>query len=468
MNKSPSPDKQLDALKVMPHSVEAEQAVLGGLMLDNNAWETVSEILIEEDFYRIEHRVIFRAFSALSNRDAPFDVLTLSDSLKQQNQLSDVKGEAYLFELAKNTPSAANILAYADIVRERSVLRQLVTAANEIASNAFRTEGRTAQELLDYAEQTVFKISEQGGEAQGGGPQNINTVMAHALDNIQTRFDAKGALLGLSTGFKDLDAKTSGLQEGELVIVAARPSMGKTTFAMNIAESAALDLARNNNNKAVLVFSMEMPAEQLVMRMIASLGRIELQRLRTGRLRDEDWPRITSTVSMFSQSKLLIDDSAGLTPSEVRARARRVAREYGGVALIVIDYLQLMQVPGYTNNRVAEVSEISRSLKALAKELKVPVIALSQLNRSLETRPDKRPVMSDIRESGSIEQDADLILFIYRDEVYNENTQDKNIAEVIIGKQRNGPIGKSRLRFDGHFTKFDNLDEYHYTGGEEH
>jgi replicative DNA helicase len=467
MNKSSSPDKQLDALKVMPHSIEAEQAVLGGLMLDNDAWEGVSELVTEEDFYRLEHRVIFRAFSSLSNRDAPFDVLTLSDSLKQQNQLAEVKGEAYLFELAKNTPSAANILAYADIVRERSVLRQLVSAANEIASNAFRTEGRTAQELLDYAEQKVFQISEQG-ESQSSGPQNINMVMAHALDNIQTRFDSKGALLGLSTGFKDLDSKTSGLQEGELVIVAARPSMGKTTFAMNIAESAALDLARNNSNKAVLVFSMEMPAEQLVMRMIASLGRIELQRLRTGRLRDEDWPRITSTVSMFSQSKLLIDDSAGLSPTDVRTRARRVAREYGGLALIVIDYLQLMQIPGRGDNRVAEVSEISRSLKALAKELKVPVIALSQLNRSLENRPNKRPVMSDIRESGSIEQDADLILFIYRDEVYNENTQEKNIAEVIIGKQRNGPIGTSRLRFDGHFTKFDNLDEYHYTGGEEH
>jgi replicative DNA helicase len=461
-------DTKLDSLKVMPHSIEAEQAVLGGLMLDNNAWDSVVEILGEEDFYRSEHRVIFRAFLSLSNRDAPFDVLTLSDSLKQQNQLNDVKGEAYLFELAKNTPSAANILAYADIVRERSVLRQLVTAANEIANNAFRTEGRTAQELLDQAEQTVFKISEQGGDAHGGGPQNINTVMAHALDNIQTRFDSKGALLGLSSGFKDLDDKTSGLQEGELVIIAARPSMGKTSFAMNIAESAALTLAQQNNNKAVLVFSMEMPAEQLVMRMISSLGRIELQRLRTGRLRDEDWPRITSTVSMFSQSKLLIDDSAGLSPSEVRARARRVARDYGGIALIVIDYLQLMQVPGMLNNRVAEVSEISRSLKALAKELKVPVIALSQLNRSLETRPDKRPVMSDIRESGSIEQDADLILFIYRDEVYNENTQDRNVAEVIIGKQRNGPIGKSRLRFDGHFTRFDNLDEYHYQGGEEH
>jgi replicative DNA helicase len=456
-------DKQLDALKVMPHSIEAEQAVLGGLMLDNNAWDGVIELLTEEDFYRSEHRVIFRAFSALSNRDAPFDVLTLSDSLKQQGQLEAAKGEAYLFELAKNTPSAANILAYADIVRERSILRQLVTAANQIASNAFHPGGRIAQELLDEAEQTVFKISERG-DSQKSGPQNINAIMAHALENIQTRFDAKGALLGLSSGFKDLDNKTSGLQEGELIIVAARPSMGKTTFAMNIAEHAALDLARNHNNKAVLVFSMEMPAEQLVMRMIASLGRIELQRLRTGRLRDEDWPRITSTVSMFSQSKLLIDDSPSLTPSEVRTRARRVARDYGGLSLIVIDYLQLMQVPGKNDNRVAEVSEISRSLKALAKELKVPVIALSQLNRSLETRPNKRPVMSDIRESGSIEQDADLILFIYRDEVYNEETQDKNVAEVIIGKQRNGPIGTSRLRFDGHFTKFDNLEEHHYSG----
>lgn len=466
--KAPPQDSQTEGLKILPHSIEAERAVLGGLMLDNDAWQVITERLNEDDFYRPEHSVIFRAFSALANRGAPFDVLTLSDSLKQQNQLQAASGEAYLFELAKNTPTAANILAYADIVRERSILRKLVRAANEIANHAFRTEGRSAKELLDIAEQKVFQISAQGGDAYGGGPQNINLIMAQTLDHIQMRYEAKGSLIGLSTGFKDLDIKTAGLQAGDLIIIAARPSIGKTSFAMNIAENAALELTKQNSPKAVLVFSMEMPAEQLVTRMIASLGRIELQRLRTGRLRDEDWPRITSTITMFSQTKLLIDDTPALSPLDMRTRARRVAREYDGLSLIVIDYLQLMKVPGNNENRVAEVSEISRSLKALAKELKVPVVALSQLNRSLESRPNKRPVMSDIRESGSIEQDADLILFIYRDEVYNENTQDKNIAEVIIGKQRNGPLGSTRLRFDGHFTRFDNLDEYHYVGGEPH
>jgi replicative DNA helicase len=456
----------LESLKILPHSIEAEQAVLGGLILDNEAWDGVSERLSEEDFYLPEHRALFRAFTSLANRQLSFDTVTLKDLLKQQNELRAAT-DGYLLGLANNTPTAANILAYADIVRERSILRQLVSAANGIASQAFRPEGRSAKELLDNAEQKIFQISEQG-EVHGTGPQNINTVMSHALDNIQVRYDAKGSLIGLSTGFSDLDEKTSGLQAGELIIVAGRPSMGKTGFAMNIAENAALELSKKNQSKAVLVFSMEMPSDQLVMRMISSLGKVELQRLRTGRLRDEDWPRITSTVSLFSQTKLLIDETPALSPAEVRARARRVAREYGGLALIVVDYLQLMQAPGSNENRVTEVSAISRSLKALAKELKVPVIALSQLNRSLETRPNKRPVMSDIRESGSIEQDADLILFIYRDEVYNENTADKNIAELIIGKQRNGPIGSLKLRFDGHFTRFDNLEQYQYSDRELH
>lgn len=451
----------IDDIKILPHSIEAEQAVLGGLMLDNEALENVSERLSKDDFYRPEHRIIFCTFSALANRNAPFDVLTLSDFLKQQNQLHEVNGESYLFELVKNTPTAANILAYADIVRERSISRQLITAANEIANQAFRPEGRTTKELLDNAEQQIFKINEDG-DFHGTAPQNINTIMANTLANIQTRFDAKNGLIGLTTGFTDLDHKTSGLQAGELTIIAGRPSMGKTALAMNIAENAALELAKNNDNKAVLVFSMEMPSEQLVMRMISSLGKIKLQHLLTGRLTDQDWARITSTVSLFSKTKLVIDETPSLNPMTIRTRARRVAREYDGLALIVVDYLQLMQAPGYTENRVAEVSAISRSLKALAKELKVPVVALSQLNRSVENRPNKRPVMSDIRESGSIEQDADLIIFVYRDEVYNENTSDKNIAELIITKHRNGAIGTIRTRFDGRFTRFDNLDQYQY------
>lgn len=451
----------IDQIKILPHSTEAEQAVLGSLMLNNEAWESVSERLNEDDFYRPEHRLIFRTFSELFNRKSPFDVLTLSDFLKQQNQLHEVNGESYLFELAKNTPTAANVLAYAGIVRERSILRRLVNTANEIANQAFQPEGRAARELLDNAEQQIFKIGEEG-DIHSTEPQNINTIMANTLANIETRFNTKGGLIGLTTGFTDLDHKTSGLQAGELTIIAGRPSMGKTALAMNIAENAALELAKNNNNKAVLVFSMEMPSEQLVMRMISSLGKIKLQNLLTGRLTDQDWTRITSTISLFSKTKLVIDETPSLNSIAIRTRARRVSREYNGLALIVVDYLQLMQAPGYTENRVAEVSAISRSLKALAKELKVPVIALSQLNRSVENRPNKRPVMSDIRESGSIEQDADLIIFVYRDEVYNENTSDKNIAELIITKHRNGAIGTIRTRFDGRFTRFDNLDQYQY------
>lgn len=455
-----SADPQVDVLKVPPHSIEAEQAVLGGVMIDNEAWEIVAEPLSEEAFYRVEHRLIFRALRDLHERDSPLDVLTVSDFLKQRQQLSQMGGEAYLFELARNTPTAANVAAYAKIVYERFIFRQLLEVSNDIANHVFQPEGRTAQELLDYAERKIFEISSLQ-RSRRSGPQHINVVMPQTVDSIETQAKSDHTLLGLSTGFADLDERTSGLQPGELTIVAARPSMGKTSFAMNMAEHAALDLARQKNPKAVLVFSMEMPAEQLVMRMLSSLGRIELQNLRTGKLKDPDWLRVTQQVKILSETKLLIDDTPGLSPFEVRTRARRVAWEYGGLGLIVVDYLQLMQVPGYGENRVAEVSVISRSLKALAKELKVPVVALSQLNRSLETRINKRPVMSDIRESGSIEQDADLILFIYRDEVYNENSPEKNQAEIIIGKHRNGPIGMSKIRFEGRYTRFDNLDLQH-------
>lgn len=447
-------DHQVQSVKLPPHSVEAEQSVLGGLMLDNDAWDSVLSEVSEEDFYRPEHRVIFRAIASLANRNVPFDVLTISENLKQREELSAARGEAYLFELAKNTPSAANVLAYAKIVRERSVLRQLASVANQIATAAYQPEGRTVLELLEHAEQKVFEISDQG--TRDGGPVDINTIMASTLDKIDVLYQNKGQLTGLSTGFKDLDAMTSGLQDADLVIIAARPSMGKTTLAMNIAENVALELSNKPDAGAVLVFSLEMPAESLVMRMISSLGRIPQQHIRTGKLTDDDWPRITSTIAMFSQSKLLIDDTPALSPSELRSRARRVAKEYGGVSLIVVDYLQLMTVPGSKENRVAEVAEISRTLKAIAKEFNAPVIAGSQLNRSLEQRQEKRPIMSDIRESGSIEQDADLILFIYRDEVYNKDTADKNHAEIIIGKHRNGPIGSFSLTFNGALSRFDN------------
>jgi replicative DNA helicase len=437
-------------LKVPPHSVEAEQSVLGGLMLESRAWDQIADKLREEDFYRHEHRLIFRTIGRLNDLSRPIDVLTVSESLREMHELEQVGGDVYLFELANNTPSAANIAAYGDIVRERSILRQLITAASSIAESAFNSQGRPITELLDCAERSVFAIADQG--ASGSGPVNIKEYLAKAMDRIDTLFHSKEAITGIPTGYTDLDEMTSGLQPSDLVIVAGRPSMGKTTLAMNIAEHVAI-----KSQEPVLIFSMEMPGEAIVMRLLSSLCRIDQLRIRTGKLSDEDWPRISSTVSMLSEAKLFIDDSPALSPAEMRARARRVAKEHGQIGLIVVDYLQLMQVPGNNENRTAEISEISRSLKGLAKELKVPVIALSQLNRGLEQRADKRPVMSDLRESGAIEQDADLILFIYRDEVYNDNSPDKGTAEIIIAKQRNGPIGKLRLTFMGQYTCFENF-----------
>ncbi len=437
-------------VKVPPHSIDAEQSVLGGLMLDNRAWDQVADRLRETDFYRHEHRILFRTMGRLLEQNKPIDVLTVSDALRELHELEQVGGEVFLFELANNTPSAANIVAYADIVRERSVLRQLISAAGEIADNAFNAQGRSIVELLDSAERSVFSISEQG--SRGEGPINIKEYLAKTMDRIDTLFHANTPITGLPTGYHDFDEMTSGLQGSDLVIVAGRPSMGKTTFAMNIAEHVAI-----KSRAPVLIFSMEMPGESIVMRMLSSLCRIDQLRIRTGKLSDEDWPRISSTVSMLSDAPLYIDDTPGLSPAEMRARARRLAKEHGQLGMIVVDYLQLMQVPGHNENRTAEISEISRSLKGLAKELKVPVIALSQLNRGLEQRADKRPVMSDLRESGAIEQDADLIVFIYRDEVYNENSPDKGTAEILIAKQRNGPIGKVRLTFMGQYTCFENF-----------
>lgn len=444
-------NKTVDPLKRPPHSPEAEQAIIGGLMLDNQAWDKISTKLCETDFYRIEHRILFRAIASLAHKDEPFDVVTLLDVLNSHNQLEEIGGETYLFDLANNTPSVANVVSYADIVREKSVQRQLIGVATQIADSAYNPAGREVAELLDMAESKVFAIGEQtGGD---GGPESIKSILVRTVEKIDTLYHNGDALTGLATGLSDLDEMTSGLQPSDLIIVAGRPSMGKTTLVMNIAEHAAIQ-----SGKAVLAFSMEMPADSLAMRMMSSLGRIDQHRIRTGKLNDDDWPRITSAVHMLSEAPLFIDDTPALSPGELRTRARRLAKEQGGLGLIVVDYLQLMKAPGFSaDNRTAEISEISRSLKSLAKELHVPLIALSQLNRSLEQRADKRPVMSDLRESGAIEQDADLICFIYRDEVYNTDSPDKGTAEILIAKQRNGPIGKVRVAFIGKFTRFEDL-----------
>ena len=445
------PDKQTAHLKIAPHSIDAEQSVLGGLMLENNAWERVSEILKPDDFYLASHRTIYSALESLARRNHPFDVLTVAETLKSAGQLDAIGGtDSVLFELAKNTPSAANIHAYADIVREKSILRQIITAGSGIVELGYMPSDRKASDLLDEAERAVFQIAEQQ-KTHGTGPVRIDGLLHKAVAHVDKLFHSDEAIHGLSTGYQDLDELTSGFQKSDLVIVAGRPSMGKTTFAMNIAEHAAI-----KSGLPILVFSMEMPGESLALRMMSSLGRIDQHRIRSGKLQNEDWPRIQSAVSMLSETKLFIDDTPALSPIDMRTRARRVMREHGQIGLVVVDYLQLMQMPGFRENRVGEISEISRSLKALAKELSVPVIALSQLNRGLEQRPDKRPVMSDLRESGAIEQDADIIVFIYRDEVYNSESKDKGVAEIIIAKQRNGPIGKVKLTFNGQYTRFDN------------
>ena len=439
----------LEAMRTPPHSVEAEQAVLGGLMLDNAAWERVADRIQEEDFYRQDHRLIFKAMTLLANQDQPFDAVTLAEWLQGQNSLEQAGGLAYLATLARDTPTAANVRAYADIVRERAVLRQLIRVGGELADAAFRPEGRSTAELVDFAERSVFEIAERGNRL-GRNYVPINELMAKAVDRLDTLVHADSHVTGVATGLNRFDDMTAGLQPGDLVIIAGRPSMGKTSFAMNIAENAAI-----GSGVPTAIFSMEMSGEQLAMRLISSLGRIDQQKVRTGKLDDIDWKRVSSAISIMSKAPMYIDDTGALTPTELRARARRLKRDHN-LGLMVVDYLQLMQVPGTRENRATEISEICRSLKGLARELKVPVIALSQLNRSVEQRDDKRPIMSDLRESGSIEQDADLIVFIYRDEVYNKDTEDKGVAEIIIGKQRNGPTGTVRSTFLGQFTRFEN------------
>ncbi len=447
------------SLRMPPHSIEAEQSVLGGIMLDTSAWDRVADRLGEDDFYRRDHRLIYRALGHLAETGNGCDVVTVSDWLKDRGELANVGGLVFLTELAKNTPSAANIAAYADIVRSRSILRGLIRVSAEIADSAYRTEGRDANDLLNNAEQLVFAIAEQGKNAMGGF-KDMTTTLTSVVKRVHELHESPDAITGIATGFHDLDEQTSGLQKSDLVIIAGRPSMGKTAFAMNLVGQAAIKA-----KMPVAVFSMEMPAEQLVLRMLSTLGRIDQQHLRTGRLADHDWPRFTSAMSILQEARIFIDDTPALNPVELRARCRRLKREHG-LGLVVVDYLQLMQAAGTSReNRATEISEISRGLKALAKELNVPVVALSQLNRSLEQRPNKRPVMSDLRESGAIEQDADVIVFIYRDEVYNEDSADKGIAEIIIGKQRNGPIGTIKLTFLGHITSFENYVPEQAAGG---
>ena len=454
-----TPDPETRALKIPPHSIEAEQSVLGGLFLDRDALIKVVECVQADDFYRQDHRIIYSAVLELDNEGKPFDLVTVAEWLESHRQLDDAGGLSYLAALADNTPSAGNVAVYADIVRKRSILRRLIAATARINETVFNPKGMSSEQVLDFAEQTVFEIAER--EARGKRAyEPITELLKGALERVDELYRKKTPVTGIATGFEDFDERTAGLQKSDLIIIAGRPSMGKTAFAINIAEHAVI-----KEELSVVVFSMEMPGEQLAIRMMSSLGRVDQQNVRTGKLRDEDWPRLSSAVALLSEKKLFIDDTPALTPAELRARCRRLAREHG-LDLIIIDYLQLMQIPGTTENRATEISEISRSLKAMAKELAVPVVALSQLNRSLEQRTNKRPVMSDLRESGAIEQDADVIVFIYRDEVYNEDTTDKGIAEIIIGKQRNGPIGTVKLAFLGKLTRFDShIEESSYISG---
>ena len=436
-------------LKIPPNSLEAEQSILGGLMLDNTAWDKIADIIVKSDFYRKDHRIIFDGISNLIEASEACDVVTLSEYLENKGELETAGGLEYLATLANETPGAANAVSYAKILRERSVLRSLMSAGNQISGNAYLNDGREASELVDEAERLVFDIAEKGARGRAGF-EHLKDVLPDTIDRIELLSKSEGDITGVATGYKEFDKLTAGLQSGDLVIIAGRPSMGKTSLAINIAENAAI-----GSKVPTAIFSMEMPKEQLAFRMISSLGRVDQSHLRTGKFPDEDWSRINTAVQLMSDAPIYIDDTPALSPTEIRARARRLKRE-SGLGLIVLDYIQLMQVHGTTENRATEISEISRSLKALAKELSVPIIALSQLNRSVESRTDKKPIMSDLRESGALEQDADLILFIYRDEVYNQDTPRKGVADISIAKQRNGPIGDFPLTFVGRYTKFEN------------
>ena len=445
---------------VPPHSVEAEQAVIGGLLIDTLAWDQVGDIITAEDFYRPDHQLIFGALAELIAHGKPGDVVTAAGQLERSGRLEDAGGLGYLGTLARDTPTAANVRAYAEIVRERALLRRLISAGRAITAAALANDGRAARDLVDEAEKQVFRIAERSTGRRDGAVK-VSALLPQLIDKIDAWHSDPTSMRGLPTGFADFDRKTGGLRPGDLVIVAGRPSMGKTTLAMNIAEYAAVN---PGTRSSVAIFSMEMPAEQLLTRMLSSIGGVPLNGIRSGQISDEDWVRVTAATSQLAEAKIFIDESPSLTPTELRARARRVAREHG-LDLVVIDYLQLMQVPGTKENRATEIAEISRGLKALAKELQVPVIALSQLNRGVEQRTEKKPVMSDLRESGAIEQDADMILLIYREEVYDKNTPKRGIAEIDLAKHRNGEIGMFMLTFQGQYSRFANYAADAYAEG---
>ena len=449
-----SADQQIAQLRIPPHSMEAESSVLGGLLLDNKSWEQVADLLSEGVFYRYEHRQVYLGISALINASRPADVITVYEYLQSIGKAEEVGGLGYLNALAQYVPSASNIRRYAEIVRERAILRKLVTASDEIATNAFNTQGKPVPQILDEAEQKIFQIGEEGSRLKQGF-QNMDQLAVILMDRVNQMADSPNDITGVPSGFVDFDKMTSGMQAGDLIVLAARPSMGKTALAINIAEHVAL-----NEGLPVAVFSMEMGASQLAIRIVGSIGRIDQQRLRTGKLNQEEWPRLTEAIEKLRNVSLHIDETPSLTPMELRANARRLARTCGKLGLIVVDYLQLMSGNTSSNsgdNRATEIGEISRGLKMLAKELQCPVIALSQLNRSVETRTDKRPMMSDLRESGAIEQDADVIMFIYRDDYYNKDSKEPGVAEIIIGKHRNGPTGTVKLAFLKPLTRFESL-----------
>jgi replicative DNA helicase len=451
---SPSADRQIAQLRIPPHSIEAESSVLGGLLLDNSAWDRMGDLLVDGDFYRHEHKLIYAAVGGLINASKPADVITVYEQLQNLGKADEIGGLVYLNSLAQYVPSASNIRRYAEIVRERSILRKLVSAADEIATQAFNPQGKQVDKILDEAEQKIFNIGEEGTRMKQGF-QSMDALVVELLDRVTEMAENPNDITGVRTGFHDFDKMTSGLQPGDMIVLAARPSMGKTSLAINIAEHVAL-----NEGLPVAVFSMEMGASQLAVRIVGSIGRIDQGHLRTGKLSDEEWPRLTEAIEKLRTVSLHIDETPGLSTSELRANARRLARQYGRLGLIVVDYLQLMSTSMGDENRATAVGEISRGLKMLAKELKCPVIALSQLSRGVESRTDKRPMMSDLRESGAIEQDADIIMFIYRDDYYDKNSKEPGVAEVIISKHRNGPTGTIKLAFLKPITKFENLAGY--------
>ncbi|MGJ7602978.1 replicative DNA helicase [Variovorax sp. LT1R20] len=453
-----SADRQIAQLRIPPHSIEAESSVLGGLLLDNGAWDRMGDLLVDGDFYRHEHKLIYAAIGGLINASKPADVITVFEQLQSLGKADDIGGLVYLNSLAQYVPSASNIRRYAEIVRERSILRKLVSASDEIATNAFNPQGKPVDKILDEAEQKIFNIGEEGSRMKQGF-QSMDALVVELLDRVTEMAENPNDITGVRTGFHDFDKMTSGLQPGDMIVLAARPSMGKTSLAINIAEHVAL-----NEGLPVAVFSMEMGASQLAVRIVGSIGRIDQGHLRTGKLSDEEWPRLTEAIEKLRTVSLHIDETPGLSTSELRANARRLARQYGRLGLIVVDYLQLMSTSSSGDeNRATAVGEISRGLKMLAKELKCPVIALSQLSRGVESRTDKRPMMSDLRESGAIEQDADIIMFIYRDDYYDKNSKEPGVAEVIISKHRNGPTGTVKLAFLKPITKFENLEGYSHS-----